>query len=226
MITNAYFQEGTTPLLCGVVMLRGSLPLSLRTPKAGLSGAPHRLSAALVRGRTLWLIIVVLAFPILLHAQTDTFPASWAGTWQGKLDIYTPQGKAQTIPMELHILPIDTSDRHTWTIIYGAGDQAQKRPYELVTIDAAAGHYQIDEKNNILIDAYHFGDKLIQHFSVMGTMLVATNEVRDNEMIFEIYSGKDEAVTTSGDTTFESEDIPEVQAFPVANYQRAVLRRH
>jgi len=224
-MTNSY-DMGTSPLLSGTVMLRGTLPRANQPIFfREASGAPYRLSAALVRIRSLWLVAVVLAFPMLLSAQTDTFPDNWAGIWQGELDIYNAQGKAQSIPMELHILPIDTSDRYTWTIIYGSGDQAQRRPYELVTIDTATGHFLIDEKNSILIDAYRLGPKLIQRFSVMGNMLVTTNEVRGEEMIFEIFSGKEEAVTTSGDTLHRGEEIPTVQAFPITVYQRAELKR-
>jgi len=158
-------------------------------------------------------------------AQSDGFPTSWVGTWQGDLEIYNAQGQVQTLAMKLEILPIDTSENFTWTIIYGSGKEAQKRPYELVTINAATGHYLIDEKNSIRIDAYLLGSKLFQRFSVMGNMLTATNTVQEDTMIFEIFSGKDQPSTTSGGTKFEGEAIPEVQAFPIGTYQRAVLLR-
>ena len=71
----------------------------------------------------------ITAFLCLFLQQTDvfaqeiakdslTFPETWEGIWVGELDVYNAKGKAQTLPMELHILPIDSSDNHTFYIIY------------------------------------------------------------------------------------------------------------
>ncbi len=81
-----------------------------------------------------------------LQAQTDTFPKSWLGKWSGKLEIHNAKGLAQTIPMQLHLLPTDSTHRFTWTIFYGEDTVAGKRDYELVTLDTAKGLYAIDEK--------------------------------------------------------------------------------
>lgn len=48
--------------------------------------------------------------PRLAAAQSKKpFLASWAGQWRGSLTIYGPKGTAQTVPMQLDIIPIDSS---------------------------------------------------------------------------------------------------------------------
>ncbi len=153
------------------------------------------------------------------------FPQAWEGKWQGELKIYNAKGLAQKIPMELHILPIDTSESFTWSIIYGEDKEKGLRPYELKIVDAEKGHYIVDEHNSILLDAYLLGGKLFERFSVMGSMLLATTELRDDVLYYEIISGSETAVNTTGDTKVDEEDIPAVGSFPIVVRQYAELKR-
>lgn len=153
------------------------------------------------------------------------FPQIWEGKWAGELAIYNAKGLAQKLPMELHILPIDTSDSYTWTIIYGEDKVAGARPYELKIVDAEKGHYLVDEHNSILLDAFLLGGKLFERFSVMGSMLLATTEVRDEVLYYEIISGSEEALQVTGNKKVEEEDIPAVGSFPIIVRQYAELRK-
>ena len=171
--------------------------------------------------------ILLLLFSQIINAQIDslTFPASWVGKWQGTLEIFNEKGKQQELPMQLHILPIDTANRYTWTIIYGEDATTGTRAYELVTVDAERGLYAIDEKNSIQMEAYLLGNKLFQRFEVMGSLLLTTNELRaDGTLSWEIISGKLEPVSITGDEKVEGKDIPAVKAFPIGILQRAILR--
>ncbi len=161
----------------------------------------------------------------LLDAQTDSlaFPQSWEGKYTGTLEIFTAVGKTQSLPMELHILPIDTSDNHTFYIIYGEDKVAGLRPYELVTIDAAKGLYKIDEKNGIAMEGYLLGNSFVQRFEVMGNLLtMVTEKTGADELTWTVYAGKAEAVSVSGG---ETEEVPVVAAFGVGSVQRGVLGR-
>ena len=169
-----------------------------------------------------------MAFAV--NAQTDstalTFPATWEGVWAGKLEIYNRKGKAQELPMELHILPIDGTERYSWTIIYGEYKEAGKRDYELVTVDAENGVYAVDEKNSIQMEGYYLGGKFFQRFEVMGNMLLTTNEkIDDNTLTWEIISGSLEPVSSTGKQEVDGEEIPEVKAYPINVLQKAVLKR-
>ncbi|MCG8328611.1 MAG: hypothetical protein MI974_13045 [Chitinophagales bacterium] len=153
-----------------------------------------------------------------------TFPANWEGNWTGRLEIFSPKGKEQEIPMELHILPLD-SNQYSWNIIYGEDKEDGLRAYILKTEDPDRGWYTIDEQNGIILDAILISGKLYSRFDVMGSMLLSTVEMIDNELHYEIISGNMDPLRTTGDTVFEEEAIPEVSSYPIVVRQFAVLRR-
>jgi len=156
--------------------------------------------------------------------EADSFPHSWLGNWVGDLNIYKENKLIQTLPMELEILEIDSSENYIWAIIYGEDKTAGRRSYELESLDADKGLYRIDEKNTIKLEAYLFGNKLYSQFSVMGNQLLCTYEKIDDKIIFEIISGSTEPVSTTGNSLVEGEEIPAVKAFPITIMQRAVLK--
>ena len=163
-----------------------------------------------------------------IDCQTDSlsFPESWEGKYAGDLEIFNAKGKAQTLPMELHILPIDTSENHTFYIIYGEDKVAGLRPYELLTVDAAKGQYKVDEKNSIAMEGYLLGNGFYQSFEVMGTMLMTIVEkINENELSWTIIAGKNEAVSVTGGEVVDGEEISPVSAFPVVSAQKAILKR-
>lgn len=153
------------------------------------------------------------------------FPHTWQGKWQGDLAIYTAKGLSQSVPMELHILPTDSTNRFTWTIIYGEDKEAGKRPYELVILDAEKGIYAIDEKNSIQLEGYFIKDKFFSRFEVMGSLLLTTEQLVGEELIFEIIVGSMTPVSVTGNEVINGDTIPPVKAFPLKVMQRAILRR-
>jgi len=158
--------------------------------------------------------------------QHRSFPDEWLGVWEGTLHIYKHQKILQSIPMSLENLRTDSADIFQWVIIYGEDKVNGKRDYILKTIDKAKGHYVVDEKNGILIDAYLFENKLISNFEVMGNQLTSIYERRDDQLIFEIIVNKSTPTQVSGNIkTDGKEDIPEVKSFPLIGYQKAVLTK-
>lgn len=177
------------------------------------------------------LLLAICTFTIgifiyTLSAQTahDSFPESWEGKWQGQLNIFSQNGHAQNIPMQLWILGID-STTWTWTIIYGEDIEKGKRDYELKVVDKNKGHYQIDEKNSIVLDAYYIGGTLYEKFSVMGSMLQVSTRKESNNLIIEIQSGSEENFSTSGGSIIGKDTIPIVRSFQIRHVQKAVLSR-
>ena len=154
-----------------------------------------------------------------------SFPMTWAGHWAGELFIYKGSGLLQKVEMELEISPMDTSDNFVWAIIYGPDKIKGRRSYELATIDAKSGKYLIDEKNTIQLESYLFQNKLYSRFEVMGNWLLCSYEKIGEQILFEIISGKNEAISNTGGQKFEGEDIPEVKAFPIVIHQQAKLSR-
>lgn len=180
----------------------------------------------MLKGIKIYIVLFFVSFVINnLQGQTAAFPKSWLGKWSGKLEIHNAKGLAQTIPMQLHLLPTDSTHRFTWTIFYGEDTIAGKRDYELVVLDAAKGLYAVDEKNTIVMEAYLLGGKLYNQFEVMGNLLLCTTELVNGNLVFEVISGKLEPISTTGNQQFKGEDIPPVKAYPVNVRQMAILSR-
>ncbi|MCU0353813.1 MAG: hypothetical protein MUD08_08775 [Cytophagales bacterium] len=177
---------------------------------------------------TKYLFLFLLSFLWIVFsasAQKKTeFPASWQGNWNGELKIHKADKAVQSVSMSLEIKQLD-SVRYAFAIVYGPDREKGLRPYELIVKNAATGEYVIDEKNSIRMEAYLFGEKLVCSFSVGGTRLLSSYEKNGENIVFEVISGPDKAVSTTGGQKTANGEIPAVQAFPVAVMQRAVLRR-
>ncbi len=170
------------------------------------------------------LFFSLLLYSSLLLAQND-FPAAWQGEWVGTLEIFTSGGKAQELPMELHILPTGGAGEYTWTIIYGEDVETGLRPYELLTLNQEKGWYLIDEKNTIRMEAYLLSEKFFQWFEVEGSLIFSSTELSGDELVWELVSGRTEPASLSGGQEFEGETIPPVKTFPINVLQKAKLKR-
>ncbi|MBO0936645.1 hypothetical protein J2I47_08830 [Fibrella sp. HMF5335] len=116
-----------------------------------------------------YLIFFLLLITGTAKAQLS-FPKSHLGVWQGTLQI-TPVGSPnpQQVPMRIILDSLrGVQNRYTFTIQYG---QQAARLYELVAVDAAAGKYQIDEKDGIVLEASKIGDQLTTQFSVENNLI-------------------------------------------------------
>ncbi len=160
-----------------------------------------------------------------LTVDTNTFPNSWLGNWEGDLNIFKDNKIVQTIPMELEMLEIDTSNNFIWAIIYGEDKIKGRRAYELEILNAEKGQYRVDENNSIKLETYLFQNKLLSWYEVAGSKILCIYEKQGDQMIFEIIFGSAEPVSITGDQKVDGEDIPAVRTFPIGGYQRAVLTK-
>lgn len=174
-------------------------------------------------------ILFIVGFQLLIfntQAQTsETKPnklAAWLGTWKGMLQVNSANGKNMNFPMTLNIQPTDTSNRYSWTIVYGEGSSMQIRPYEL--LDKGNDRYIIDEKNSIVLDAYMLGNTLVTRFEVKGSLLMITYQLHviDKQIIFRVYSGKNEAIKETGG----QKNVPIVKTYPLNVVQEAYLNKN
>ena len=156
----------------------------------------------------------------------EKFPDAWLGNWKGTLHIYNEKGKAQELPMELELAEIEGAENYVWAIIYGEDKEKGRRPYELRVVDAEKGVYVIDEKNTIELESYLLGNKLYNRFLVAESLLLCTYEKKGDTMIFEVISGKNEAISTTGGKVVDGEEIPVVKTYPIIVSQRAELKRY
>lgn len=169
----------------------------------------------------------ILALSGTTSIAQDVFPKTWEGVWSGELEIYNAKGKAQSVNMSLEILPIPDhpEGRYTFGLIYGSKAQ-DWRPYELVPVAPERGLWKVDEKNSIEMESYLIGPKLLCWFTVQGSrILCAYEKTQPNEMVFEVMSGPEKAVSQTGGAQHEGEEMPEVNTFPFSVFQRAILKR-
>jgi hypothetical protein len=155
------------------------------------------------------------------QSAEKSFPASWVGKWKGTLTWYQGQQQRQDVPMELHILPGDSTDHYNWHIIYGTNQQ-DKRAYMLKPFNKQRGHWLIDELNSIVLDHFLIGDRLCATFSVGGNTILNNFQVRGDSMMVEFYNylEKPIVITGGGDTT-----IPKVKTYGIRSHQFGVLHR-
>ena len=157
------------------------------------------------------------------NLKNDTFPKNWVGNYQGELQIYNVDSIKMTAQMQLQISQ-KTDSLYNWTIIYNINGKKDIRSYELQIIDTKQGHYIIDEKNSIKIDAFYHNQIFTSFFKVVDNYIVATYTKKNNSIIFEIISASDKKTTTTGNTTIKEEKIPEVTTYFVLGRQKAVLK--
>ncbi len=162
--------------------------------------------------------------PLSRAIAKDSFPFSWFGTWVGTLEITSARG-SQRVPMELNIAPTDSVGVYDWAIIYGEDRKKGLRAYQLRTLNAAKGLYQVDERNSIKMESYLLKDKLFCAYTVEGNSMVVTEEKRGDEIWFEIIFWKEKPISETGGEQIKGEAIPKVRTFPVVVSQRAILKR-
>lgn len=116
-------------------------------------------------------LAAVLAAPA---ARADALSA-WAGRWEGACGIAAAQGKLSSVVTSLEIRKTaDNGSRYSWIVTYGPSTEAeQRRAYEIVAVDAAQGHYIIDEKNGLKIDAWLVANQIFAPFEIGGTVIAA-----------------------------------------------------
>lgn len=148
------------------------------------------------------------------------FPQAWVGRWEGTCQLRNPVPEADSsFTMGLQIQPL-APQRWQWQITYRGESLNQTRAYELQTLDAAAGHYVVDEKNGILLDAYLDGNQLMEQFEVGTSRLTVTHRLESSSrMAVDMMTFSSRPGRTSGAAS------QRVSAYPLLNAQRCLLQR-
>ena len=154
-------------------------------------------------------------------AQTS-FPHSFLGSWEGTLYWYqTGKALPEKVKMQLIIKPADSANTFTWQIIYGDKGQ-DNRPYVLKAVDTTKGHWQIDERNGIILDQCFLGNRFTGAFTVQTSTIVNSYWREGNNLIAEFYSITAKPVAITGEGTGDS---PKVDSYATKSYQKAVMKR-
>ncbi len=165
-------------------------------------------------------LINMVCFYSLALAQNLGFPDAYLGNYEGKLQIFGAQ--VQEIDMKFELQKTDTAGKYIYTLIYIAPNRTDERKYFLIEKDKIKGIYQVDENNGIILNARFVANSLISIFEVEGNVIYSCFTFENQNLIFEIISSNKANIEKSGGTSTE---IPEVLAYPVTGYQKAVLKK-
>ena len=145
-------------------------------------------------------------------------PAEWHGRWTGTLKITSDAVEAKETPMELVIEPLKDSKNYRWKIVYGKGPA---RDYELVPQEKA-GHFVIDEKNGLLLDAWRVDSTVHSFFQVADSLIPVRYELAGDILRFSltVSSNKDPRTTKMTKGEFEAKAF-KLQAVHVAELKKA-----
>ena len=170
--------------------------------------------------RKLLIAHALLLICLVSSAQQLSFPQSFVGNWKGTLTWNRPEKVPQQFTMRLNIQAVD-SGRYTWQIIYG-DEQKDNRPYILMPVDTTKGHWQIDERNTIVLDGYFIGNSFTSAFAVSGSTIVSKYELTADGLMVSFTTYTTKPITTTGGT---SKEIPPVDSYKVIGLQQGLLKR-
>jgi hypothetical protein len=160
--------------------------------------------------------LVIVFFVLVTHrlSAQKTFGDACLGNWKGTMYIYARGQLRDSVPVKLTIAKTSTVDAWTWKTAYLSPTMPMVKDYVLRLKDPAKGQYVTDEGDGVELADYCFNNKLYCVFETAGVMLTSTYELRGEELIFEVTSGK-------------KEDSPkgEVINYSTNNLQRVVFKR-
>lgn len=162
------------------------------------------------------LVLALALIPTDAPAHSG-LPAEWHGRWTGSLKITSAAGEAKETQMEMVIEPLKDSKNYRWKIVYGKGPA---RDYELVPQERA-GHFVIDEKNGLLIDAWLVGSTVYSQFQVADSLIPVRYELSGDTLRFSltVSSTKEPRTTKLTRGKFEAKAF-KLQAVHVAELKR------
>lgn len=157
--------------------------------------------------------LIYLTLLLSVSGQSP-FPASYLGEWEGTMYIMSKGQVRDSVGILFTAASTEDPKAWTWRTQYFSEKYPMTKDYVLRLEDAENKVYLIDEGEGLVLYDYLFGNKLYGVFETGGFLLTSSYEFREDEIIFEVTSGK-----------ALSEEEKEVNNFSVLNVQRVVLTR-
>ncbi len=170
----------------------------------------------------IFLFAVLLATFVSTKAQwpENNFPKGWEGSWEGRVEYTTTLGMSMDVYTALHIYSTASDDTVNFTIVYGE-DSTDIREYRMIKGEEDY-EWILDEQNGIEIQSYFIGNQLVNLFDVQGTLLMAIYELREKEVLMQMFAFDSKDPLKSGLGTKES---PLVNSYYLLSYSRAIMTR-
>jgi hypothetical protein len=166
----------------------------------------------MVRKISFLVTFIVLMFKV--NAQTD-FITKCIGKWHGTMYIYASGKLRDSVKVELTIAKTDTPNLYTWKTEYKSEKMPMVKDYKMKLSDTKPNCFITDEGDGIELENYLFNDKLYNIFETEGIMLTSSYECVNENLVFEVTSGKK--------TENSNKDVIN---YSVLNLQRVVFSRN
>ncbi|MFY8037035.1 MAG: hypothetical protein ACOVMQ_07705 [Cyclobacteriaceae bacterium] len=146
-------------------------------------------------------------------AAQPLFADRCVGTWKGMMHIYHLGKLRDSVEVKLTVAA-EAVHVWTWRMEYLSAKMPMVKDYKLRLKDVDKNLYVTDEGGGLELTDYLTENKLYSIFETQGIMLTSEYELRGDELIFEVTSGKKETISH-----------PEVSNYSTTSVQRVTLKR-
>ncbi|MBN2728389.1 MAG: hypothetical protein JXR53_04115 [Bacteroidales bacterium] len=166
----------------------------------------------------LFALFLIVSFAAQAQWPENSFPKNWEGSWEGRVEYTTTLGMNMDVYSALHVQSSTSDDTVSFTIVYGE-DSADIREYQMIKGEEDY-EWILDEQNGIEIQSYFIGNQLVNLFEVQGTLIMAMYELKEKEVLMQMFAYDSKELFESGLGTEES---PEVNSYYLLSYSRAIM---
>jgi hypothetical protein len=147
-----------------------------------------------------------------------TTPKDLVGNWEGLMEHSSVgKGKTMRVSMQLNIAETKIANQYTYQMVY---ERQPPRNYLLKAVDVAAGHWQVDEQNGIVLDAYWVDGTMMDVFSTGGYTILTSTKREGRNLVWSLTTYETKTLTESGGKGGEMV----VSSNRILSVQKAVLR--
>lgn len=150
---------------------------------------------------------------VLQNKEVAIFPEKCLGVWEGTMMIYRYDTLLDSVKVRFTAAKTDVDSIYTWKTEYLSPTRPMVKDYKLVVDDLSKGRYILDEGNNVKLIEYNVGNRLYSLFKVQDIYLTSSTELINNQLIFEVTSGKE----------FNEEEG--VTNYSFTNVQRVIMQK-
>ncbi|PKK36627.1 hypothetical protein BWI96_09565 [Siphonobacter sp. SORGH_AS_0500] len=161
--------------------------------------------------KTRLLLFLIMASLSSVKAQVS-FGKACLGKWEGMMRMYQKGQLKDSVKILLTVAETQDPQVWLWKTEYLSTKHPAVKDYTLKIVDESKGHYVIDEGDGTALPSYRFENKLFSLFETEGITLTSTYELKGDELVFEVTSGKKGSVQP-------------VTTFSVDYLQKALLKR-
>ena len=145
--------------------------------------------------------------------DTLIFPEKCLGIWDGVMFIFNEGLLRDSVQVRFTAAKTEEGGVYIWKTAYLSPTRPMVKDYKLVVRDLSKGQYILDEGDGVEVMHYVVQNKMYSLFQVDDIYLTSSTEFLENQLIFEVTSGR------------QLNASDEVKNYSFANIQRVVLKK-